>query len=73
MRLFLHFSRHSWATMAKRENLPIWVISESLGHCNEKTTYTYLASLDRSALDRANDIVSATIDMNLGRRLLPTH
>lgn len=70
--LSTHVSRHSWATMAKRENLPIWVISESLGHCNEKTTYTYLASLDRSALDRANDIVSATIDLNLGRRLHPT-
>lgn len=67
--LSTHVSRHSWATMAKKENLPIWVISESLGHCNEKTTYTYLASLDRSALDRANEIVSATIDMSLRRRL----
>jgi len=67
--LSTHVSRHSWATMAKKENLPIWVISESLGHCNEKTTYTYLASLDRSALDRANEIVSATIDMKLRRQL----
>ncbi len=71
--LSTHVSRHSWATMAKKENLPIWVISESLGHCNEKTTYTYLASLDRSALDRANDIVSATIEMNVGKRLFTAH
>lgn len=67
--LSTHVSRHSWATLAKKENLPIWVISESLGHCNEKTTYTYLASLDRSALDKANDIVSAALDMNVRRRL----
>lgn len=71
--LSTHVSRHSWATMAKKENLPIWVISESLGHNNEKTTYTYLASLDRSALDRANDIVSATIDMNMRRPSLPAY
>lgn len=63
--LSTHVSRHSWATMAKKENLPIWVISESLGHSNENTTYTYLASLDRSDLDRANDIVSAAIDIHM--------
>lgn len=70
--LSTHVSRHSWATMAKKENLPIWVISESLGHNNEKTTYTYLASLDRSVLDNANDIVSASIDINARKQLFAT-
>ncbi|MFC4676747.1 phage integrase SAM-like domain-containing protein [Dysgonomonas termitidis] len=70
--LSTHVSRHSWATMAKKENLPIWVISESLGHNNEKTTYTYLASLDRSVLDNANDIVSASIDINPRKQLFAT-
>lgn len=57
-----HVARHSWATMAKKENLPLWVISEGLGHSNEKTTYTYLASFERSVLDTANERISTLID-----------
>ncbi len=53
-----HVARHSWATMAKGENLPLWVISEGLGHSNEKTTYTYLASFERSVLDKASERIS---------------
>jgi integrase len=61
MTLSTHVSRHSWASIAKKENLPLWVISEGLGHTNEKTTYTYLASLERSRLDMANEIIYAAI------------
>lgn len=60
-----HVARHSWATLAKGENLPLWVISEGLGHSNEKTTYTYLASFDRSVLDLAGEQISTLIQ---GRR-----
>jgi integrase len=56
-----HVTRHSWATIAKEENLPIWVISEGLGHSNEKMTYTYLASFDRSVLDQASEIVNEAL------------
>ena len=56
-----HVARHSWATIAKSENLPLWVISEGLGHNNEKTTYTYLASFDRSVLDRAGERISTLV------------
>lgn len=59
--LSTHVARHSWATIAKRENLPLWVISEGLGHSSEKITHTYLASFERSRLDRANEIVCAAI------------
>ncbi len=59
--LSTHVSRHSWASIAKGENLPLWVISEGLGHNNEKTTYTYLASLERSRLDVANELICAAI------------
>lgn len=59
-----HVARHSWATMAKQENLPLWVISEGLGHSNEKTTYTYLASFERSILDRANEQISTLVEPN---------
>lgn len=56
-----HVARHSWATMAKGENLPLWVISEGLGHSNEKTTYTYLASFERSVLDLAGERISTLV------------
>ncbi len=59
--LSTHVSRHSWASIAKGENLPLWVISEGLGHASEKTTYTYLAQLERSRLDMANDMICAAV------------
>ena len=49
-----HWARHSWATIAKYKKLPLSVISEGLGHSNEKTTYIYLASFEQSQLDEAN-------------------
>ncbi len=52
-----HVARHTWATIAKEENLPIWTISEGLGHTSIKTTYIYLASINRTKLDEANEIV----------------
>ncbi len=57
-----HMSRHSWATIAKHEQLPLSIISEGLGHSNEKTTYIYLASFERSRLDEANDLISAAVE-----------
>ncbi len=56
-----HSARHSWATVAKNANLPISVISEGLGHNNQKTTQIYLASLERSVLDDASRLVSNAI------------
>lgn len=60
-RVSTHVARHSWATIAKNEKLPLWVISEGLGHTNEKTTYTYLASFDRSVIDQASDTISRAV------------
>lgn len=56
-----HVARHTWATIAKEENLPIWTISESLGHSSVKTTYIYLASINRTKLDEANEIVARAV------------
>ncbi len=53
-----YVSRHSWATIAKRNGVPVSVISEGLGHSSEKITYTYLAALDPSVLDAANSLVT---------------
>ncbi|PXV60095.1 site-specific recombinase XerD [Dysgonomonas alginatilytica] len=59
--LSTHVARHSWATLAKRENLPLWVISEGLGHSSEKMTYTYLASLDQNVVDHASDLITGIV------------
>jgi site-specific recombinase XerD len=49
-----YVSRHSWATIALRKGIPVQVISEGMGHENEKTTRIYLASMDQSVIDNAN-------------------
>lgn len=65
--LTTHVARHSWATIAKHVNLPLWIISEGLGHSDEKTTYTYLASFERSVLDRANEQIHTAIQSDAKR------
>lgn len=53
--LTFYRARHCWATVARNEGIALSVISEGLGHNNEKTTEIYLASLDTTVLDAAND------------------
>lgn len=55
--LTTYVARHGWASIAKSKNIPIATISEAMGHDSEKTTRIYLASLDTSAIDKANSIV----------------
>ena len=52
--LTMYVARHSWATIARSEGVPISIISEGMGHENEKTTQIYLASLDNKIIDKAN-------------------
>ena len=55
--LTMYVSRHSWASIAKSKNVPVSVISEGMGHESEATTRIYLASLDTSAIDKANNMI----------------
>ena len=55
--LTTYCARHSWATIAKAKNVPVSVISDALGHESVATTQIYLASIDASAIDRANELV----------------
>lgn len=55
--LTTYVSRHSWATIAKQKKVPISVIADALGHDSETTTQVYLASIDTSTIDAANDLV----------------
>jgi integrase len=50
-----YVARHTWATLALRRGIPVEVISESMGHENETTTRIYLASLNQSVVDEANE------------------
>lgn len=47
-------SRHSWATTARNQNVPLSVISAGMGHASERTTQIYLTSLENSIIDNAN-------------------
>ena len=49
-----YVARHGWASIARDRNIPLATISEAMGHDSEKTTRIYLASLDTSAVDKAN-------------------
>ncbi len=52
--LTMYVARHSWASIAKAEGIPLGIISEGLGHEKESTTRIYLSTLDTSTIDRAN-------------------
>lgn len=52
--LTMYVARHSWASIANSNGIPLKVISEGMGHDSEKTTQIYLASLDTHIIDKAN-------------------
>lgn len=54
-------ARHSWASAARAKGIPLSVISEGMGHDSEATTQIYLASLDTSVVDRANDLIISSL------------
>ena len=60
--LTLYVARHSWASAARTKGIPLRVISEGMGHDSEATTQIYLASLDSSAVDRANSLIMRSIE-----------
>ena len=57
LNLTMYVTRHSWASIAKSQNIPLAVISEGMGHDSEATTQIYLTSLDSSTIDKANGLI----------------
>ena len=49
-----YWSRHSYATVLKRDGVQTAKISEALGHSSEAITQIYLDSFDSEFLDEAN-------------------
>lgn len=54
-------ARHTWASTARKHNVPVAVISDGMGHTSEKTTLIYLSSIDTSVIDRANAELVASL------------
>ena len=46
--------RHTWASLARAQGIPVSIISESLGHTSEKTTHIYMKALEKEKIDQAN-------------------
>ncbi|MBR2428620.1 MAG: site-specific integrase [Alistipes sp.] len=59
--LSMHVARHTWASLAKRINIPISVISDGLGHDSEKTTLIYISSINNNLIDNANRAIISQI------------
>lgn len=57
--LTFNMARHTWASRARREGIPMTIISEGLGHTSEKTTRIYLDELEARRIDEANEVVTS--------------
>ena len=60
--LTMYVARHSWASIAQSQNIPMQVISLGMGHDNEETTRIYLASIQTSVIDSANNKILNLLD-----------
>ena len=60
-KLTSYVARHSWASIAKSQDVPVSAISEAMGHTSERTTRIYLKSFDNTLVDCANQKVLSAI------------
>lgn len=60
--LTFHRARHAWASIARDNDVPLSIICEGMGHDSEKTTRIYLASIDNSVVDNANNRIISLLD-----------
>ena len=63
--LTMYVARHSWASAASRNNIPLHVISQCLGHDSEHTTQIYLSSIDVNQMDEANEKIIRKLKRNV--------
>lgn len=61
-RLTMYVARHSWASIAKTMNIPLAVISDSMGHHSIKTTQIYLDTIDSDVIDKANNSIINSLE-----------
>ena len=53
-RLTSYVARHSWASMAYNTHAPLPLISQAMGHTNQRTTMVYIKNMDAGAIARIN-------------------
>ena len=59
--LTTYVARHSWATLAKRNKIPVASIKDALGHTNISTTQSYLADLEDDELNAINNQITGLV------------
>lgn len=64
--LTLYCARHSWASAAQANGIPLNVISEGMGHSSQNVTQIYLASLDTSTVNNANRMIIQALGKRKG-------
>ena len=52
-----YVARHTYATIANTKDVPLSIISQSLGHKDQKTTAIYLAQFGSDVMDKYNDFI----------------
>lgn len=62
--LTMYCTRHSWATIAREQQVPMNVISRAMGHTNERTTEIYIRSIDVTVVDKANEKLLSILEKN---------
>lgn len=62
--LSTHVARHTWATIAYQDGAGLSVVSQALGHRDERTTAIYLASFKESVIDKVSERVSGLVKQN---------
>lgn len=55
--LTLYVARHSWASIAQANQVPLSVISGAMGHDSERTTQIYLSSILTEDIDKVNQMI----------------
>lgn len=55
--LTMYVARHSWASIAQANHVPLSVISTAMGHTSEHTTRIYLEEISANRVDEANERV----------------
>lgn len=61
LKLTSYVSRHSWASAAHQQQVPLSIISQSMGHDSEKTTEIYLKSLECNVINKTNHELLANV------------
>lgn len=68
VKLTSYVARHTWATLAYNEEIPVSKISEGLSHASEEVTYVYLRSFTPDQMAEVNLQMAALINEKANRQ-----